>query len=69
MIDKIAKLIDVKSIVTIALTVTFVILCLNGKVLDDKFVDIFKLIIVFYFGTQAAKLSDKGGGGNEQDMH
>lgn len=69
MIEKIAKLIDVKSIVTLTLTVTFVILCLNGKALDDKFVDIFKLIIVFYYGTQAAKLSDKGGGGNEQDMH
>lgn len=69
MIEKIAKLIDVKSIVTLTLTVTFVILCLNGKTLDDKFVDIFKLIIVFYFGTQAAKIADKGGNGNEQDMH
>ena len=69
MIEKLAKLIDVKSIVTIALTVTFVILCLNGKTLDDKFVDIFKLIIVFYFGTQAAKIADKGGNGNGQDMH
>lgn len=69
MIEKIAKLIDVKSIVTIALTITFVILCLNGKTLDDKFVDIFKLIIVFYFGTQAAKIADRGGNGNEQDMH
>lgn len=69
MIEKLAKLIDVKSIVTIALTITFVILCLNGKALDDKFVDIFKLIIVFYFGTQAAKIADKGGNGNEQDMH
>lgn len=56
MLEKLAKLIDVKSIVTIALTVTFVILCLNGKTLDDKFIDIFKLIIVFYFGTQAAKI-------------
>ena len=69
MIEKLAKLIDVKSIVTIALTITFVILCLNGKTLDDKFVDIFKLIIVFDFGTQAAKIADKGGNGNEQDMH
>ena len=69
MIEKIAKLIDVKSIVTIALTITFVILCLNGKTLDDKFVDIFKLIIVFYFGTQAAKIADKEGNGNGQDMH
>lgn len=69
MLDKIAKLIDVKSIVTLTLTVTFVILCLNGKALDDKFVDIFKLIIVFYFGTQAAKIADRGGNGNEQDMH
>lgn len=56
MLEKLAKLIDVKSIVTIALTVTFVVLCLNGKTLDDKFIDIFKLIIVFYFGTQAAKI-------------
>lgn len=55
--EKLAKLIDVKSIVTIVLTITFVILCLSGSVLDDKFVDIFKLIIVFYFGTQSAKIT------------
>ena len=65
MIKRLAKLIDVKSIVTITLTITFVVLCLNGRVLDDKFVDIFKLIIVFYFGTQAARVNDKGSDINE----
>lgn len=59
MIKRLAKLIDVKSIVTITLTITFVVLCLNGRALDDKFVDIFKLIVVFYFGTQAARVNDK----------
>lgn len=65
--EKLAKLIDVKSIVTIVLTITFVILCLSGSVLDDKFVDIFKLIIVFYFGTQSAKVTVKADTSTEND--
>lgn len=56
--EKIAdRLLSVKSIVTIILTVGFVALCFMGK-LDQNFMMIFTVIISFYFGTQAQKVSD-----------
>lgn len=54
-ITKVAKLIDVKSIVTITLTVIFGIMTLYRVVTPEQFVDVFKTIIIFYFGTQAIK--------------
>ena len=54
-IEKCAKLIDVKSFVTIFLTIIFGILTLWKIVTAAQFVDIFKTIIIFYFGTQAIK--------------
>ena len=57
--DKIAKLINVKSFVTILLTIAFVVLSFKGKISELNFMEIFKLIIIFYFGTQVGK-STKG---------
>lgn len=54
-IEKLAKLIDVKSIVTILLTVTFVILCFIGKISGDQFIVIFTSVIAFYFGYKNGK--------------
>lgn len=53
--DRIAKLIDVKTIVTFALTATFVYLSANGKIEPQIFMTIYTMIIGFYFGTQAEK--------------
>lgn len=53
--DKLAKLINVKSIVTILLTVIFSIMTLMGKISSDNFMSIFTVIIAFYFGTQYSK--------------
>lgn len=50
--EKIAKLINVKSIVTIALTLVTAYLAVIGKV-DVK--EIYLIIISFYFGTQHEK--------------
>ncbi len=55
MLKKLAKLIDVKSIVTLALTATFIVLCLKGVVGAEQFMSIFTVIISFYFGTQYGK--------------
>ena len=52
--EKFAKLIDVKSIVTLALTGAFIYLAC-GKVIPQEFQTIFTVVISFYFGTQAAK--------------
>ena len=53
--NKIAKLIDVKSIVTLILTAVFSYLAIKGKISGSEFLTIFTVIIGFYFGTQATK--------------
>lgn len=57
--NKIAKLIDVKSIVTLILTAVFSYLAIEGKISGSEFLTIFTVIIGFYFGTQAMKNNDK----------
>ena len=53
--EKIAKLIDVKSIMTLALTLVFCVLALCGTISGGEFLSIFTMIVGFYFGTQATK--------------
>ena len=50
--ERLSKLLTVKSIVTILLTLVVVVLSLKGQ-FDIK--DIYLIIIGFYFGTQATK--------------
>jgi hypothetical protein len=54
--DRIAKLIDVKTIVTFALTAAFVFLSVTEKIEPQIFMTIYTMIIGFYFGTQHEKL-------------
>lgn len=54
--EKLAKLINVKSIVTLSLTLVVAYLAIIGK-FDIK--EIYLMIIAFYFGTQAEKKNDK----------
>lgn len=53
--EKLAKLINVKSIVTITLTTAFTYLSVTGTVSADQFIVIFTSIIGFYFGVQKEK--------------
>jgi hypothetical protein len=53
--EKLAKLIDVKSIVTIVLTGIFSYLAVAGKIDGGQFLTVFTVVIAFYFGTQATK--------------
>ena len=55
MIKNLAKLIDVKSIVTLVLTAVFSALSLNGKISAEQFQTVFTVVISFYFGTQYQK--------------
>lgn len=50
--DRLEKLLCVKSLVTLILTLVFSILCLNGKISGEQFLVIFTSVIAFYFGTQ-----------------
>jgi dihydroxyacid dehydratase/phosphogluconate dehydratase len=54
--DRVAKLIDVKTIVTFALTGAFVYLSVCEKIEPQIFMTIYTMIIGFYFGTQHEKL-------------
>ena len=53
--ERVARLIDVKSIVTILLTAVFAYLAAVGKVQVEQFLTVFTVIIAFYFGTQHQK--------------
>ena len=53
--EKLQNLMTVKSIVTILLAVTFVILALTNRITGQEFLTIFTVIISFYFGTQHEK--------------
>lgn len=53
--EKLAKLIDVKSIMTLALTGGFIGLTCVGEITGDQFLTIYTVIVGFYFGTQFNK--------------
>lgn len=53
--EKLAKLVDVKSIMTLMMTLVFCILSLCGIISGQNFQTIFTVIVGFYFGTQSAK--------------
>lgn len=55
MLKKLAKLIDVKSIVTLTLTGIFSYLSATQVINAEQFLSIFTVIISFYFGTQYSK--------------
>ncbi len=55
LVKRIGNLFSVKSIVTISLTIAFVILSLRGVIEGKDFLTIFFSIIAFYFGSQTAK--------------
>ena len=55
---RLANLLTVKSIVTIALTAVFAVLSLRETISGTEFLTIFTVVIGFYFGTQ--RVSEDG---------
>ncbi len=55
--NKLTKLIDVKSIVTLIMTTIFACLSVKGTASSDQFLTVFTTVIAFYFGTQYQKNS------------
>lgn len=53
--ERLAKLLTVKSLVTLVLTGVFSFLAVTGTITGQEFLTIFTVIISFYFGTQATK--------------
>ena len=66
--EKIANLLTVKSIVTILLTVLFIILS-NKQIIDGNAVTtIYTTVIAFYFGTQFDKKGETNNGQNNGEL-
>lgn len=68
-LKRLAALMSVKSLVTLALTGVFAYLAVKGKIAQD-FMTIYAVIIAFYFGSQSQKLQDvldSGGLDGEHD--
>ena len=53
--ERIAKLIDVKSLVTLILTAVFSVQYMRGCITAEQFQTVFTTVIAFYFGTQYQK--------------
>lgn len=57
--EKLTKLVDVKSIMTLMLTGGFVCLTCAGEISGQEYLTIFTMIVGFYFGTQAQKKKEE----------
>lgn len=60
MLKNLAKLIDVKSLVTLVLTAVFAVLSLKGIVTAEQFLTVFTVVISFFFGTKYQKNQKEG---------
>ena len=60
-VARIAALLSVKSILTIALTAVFGYLVVNQIEVPEFFADIYKIVVLFFFGYQTGKLEPKNG--------
>ena len=58
---RLANLLSVKSLVTLVLTAVFAYLAVKGVVTGGDFLTVFLMVVSFYFGTQAEKLSGHKG--------
>lgn len=53
--DRFAKLIDVKSIMSLFLTTVFCVLALRGDIVPENYEKIFMMVVSFFFGYQLNK--------------
>lgn len=58
--ERLSRLLTVKSLVTLSLTVVFAYLSVVSKITADQFMTVFVTIIAFYFGTQVDKSKKEG---------
>ena len=68
-IKRLANLLSVKSLVTLALTAVFAYMAVTAKISQD-FMTVYAVVIAFYFGTQSQKVQetlDRQGGSDGTD--
>lgn len=61
LVSRLSRLLCVKSLITLILTVVFAVLALRDRVGQD-FMTVYTVIIAFYFGTQLERTAQKGTG-------
>lgn len=57
LLKSLAKLISVKSLVSLALTIGFIVQAVRGQ-LTNEYMSVYLVVISFYFGTQYQKQVD-----------
>ena len=59
MLERITKLIDVKSLPTLTMVGVFAFLSVTGEISSEQFLTIFTVVVSFYFGTQVGKKKEE----------
>lgn len=62
------RLLSVKSIISLVLTITFSILALTDRISSEDVLRVYLLVIAFYFGTQSNKGTGGAGGVNNNNI-
>lgn len=62
LINNLANLVKVKTIVTIIVLAVFFVLALRGDITPDNVMIVVTAVVSFYFGTQHEKPAQNGGG-------
>lgn len=60
-VENLANLVKVKTIVTMMVMVVFAVLALRGTISADNAMIIISMVVSFYFGTQSEKSKNTGG--------
>lgn len=61
LLKKLANLLSVKSLVTIALTITFCVLTIQNAI-PENFMNVYTMVVTFYFVKQFNTETDNGAG-------
>ena len=56
--NRLDKLLSIKSLVTLAMTLVFCTLALRQSISGQEFLTVFTTVIAFYFGTQTIRSAD-----------
>lgn len=58
---------DIKSFVTVVMTIAFIVFTFLKYISGEQFYSLFQIVIAFYFGTQAEKLKQYTADKNQQE--
>lgn len=59
LIKRLTNLLTVKSLITLVLLAVFAYMTLAGNAISPEFSELFRMVVIFYFGTQVGKAETK----------